>query len=88
MPHFTSIRRLATSSLVGYAEEGIITFTNVLQGHDTVVLVWYTSEYCSWKERDTSVINVVLDICDILLILLTPFSDFTRMMSLGVFRWA
>ena len=38
-----SIRRLATSSLVSQAEQGIITF-NVLQGHDTVVLVCCTSE--------------------------------------------
>ena len=36
-----SIRRSATSSLVSFAEQGIITFTNVLQGYNTVVLVCY-----------------------------------------------
>ena len=45
LPHFTSIRRSATSSLGSYAEQGIITFTNVFQGHIAVVLVWCTSEY-------------------------------------------
>ena len=35
-----TIGRSATSSLVSQAEQGIITFTNILQGHDTVVLVW------------------------------------------------
>ena len=44
----TSIRS-ATSRLVSQAEQGIITFTNVLQGHNTVVLVCYTSE----REPDT-----------------------------------
>ena len=39
-----SMRRLATSSLVSQAEQGIITFTNVLQGHDTVVRVCCTIE--------------------------------------------
>ena len=39
-PIFTSIRRSATRSEFSYAEQGIfITFTNVLQGHETVVLV-------------------------------------------------
>ena len=48
--HFTSIRRSATSSLESDAEQGIIsTFTNVLQGHNTVVLVCYISEYCNWE---------------------------------------
>ena len=36
-----STRRSATSSLVSFAEQGIITFTNVLQGYNTVVLVCY-----------------------------------------------
>ena len=44
-PIFTNIRRSATSSLVSSTEQGIITFTNVLQGHNTVVLVCYTSEW-------------------------------------------
>ena len=35
----TSIRRSATSSLVSHTEQGTITFTNLLQGHKTVVLV-------------------------------------------------
>ena len=39
------IRRSATSSLVSYTDQGIITFTNVLQGHKAVVLVCYTSEW-------------------------------------------
>ena len=40
-PVFTSIRWSATSSLVSYTEKGIvISFTNVLQGHTTVVLVY------------------------------------------------
>ena len=43
--HFTSVRTSAASSLVGYAEQGIITFTNVLQGHKTVVLVYFTSQW-------------------------------------------
>ena len=43
-PIITSIRRPATSSEVSHTEQGIITFTNVLQGHTTVVLVCYISE--------------------------------------------
>ena len=38
-----SIRRSATSRLVSYTEQGIY-FTNVLQGHKTVVLVCCTIE--------------------------------------------
>ena len=38
------IRRSATSNLVSQEEQGIISFTNVLQGHKTVVLVCYTVE--------------------------------------------
>ena len=41
----TSIRRSAASSLVSQADQGIITVTNVLQGHDTVVLVCNTIEW-------------------------------------------
>ena len=43
-PHFTSIRRSATTTLIGYAVQGMITSINVLQGNDTVVLVDCTSE--------------------------------------------
>ena len=39
------IRRSATSSLVSYTDQGIITFTNVLQGHKAVVLVCCTVEW-------------------------------------------
>ena len=45
------IRRSATSSLVSYTNQGITTFTNVLQGHKTVVLVGCTfegeSDFCA-----------------------------------------
>ena len=34
----------ATSSLISYAEQGSIIFTNVLQGHETVVLVCFAIE--------------------------------------------
>ena len=44
LPNGISKRRSATSSLVSYTEQGIISFTNVLQGHNTVVLVCCTSE--------------------------------------------
>ena len=45
-PRFTSMRRSATNRLVSYAEQGIIIiFTNVLQGHDTVVLVCFTIQW-------------------------------------------
>ena len=43
-PIFTSIRLVATSSLVSYTEQGIISFTNVFKGHTTVVLVCCTIE--------------------------------------------
>ena len=44
-PRFTiSIRRSTTSSEVSQAEQGIITFINVIQGHKTVVLVECTFE--------------------------------------------
>ena len=50
----------ATSSEVSYTEQGISPFTNVLQGHTTVVLVCCTSEWepditCTWKESDINV---------------------------------
>ena len=46
-PVFTSIRLSATSSLVCYTEKRVISFTNVLQGHTTVVLVCSTIEWDS-----------------------------------------
>ena len=52
------IIRSATSSLVSYAEQGIITFTYVLQDHVTVILVWSTSEYCSWERRETESLSI------------------------------
>ena len=47
-------RLFVTSSLVSYTEKGIIPFTNVLQGHTTVVLVCSTIEWepditCTWE---------------------------------------
>ena len=41
----TSIRILATIMVVSYAEQGMITFSNVLQEHKTVVLVCFTFEF-------------------------------------------
>ena len=41
----TSIRISATIIVVSYAEQGITTFTDVLQEHKTVVLVCYTLEF-------------------------------------------
>ena len=53
-PIFSNIRWFATSSLVSYTVQGIIPFTNVLQGHTTVVLVCSTIEWepditCTWE---------------------------------------
>ena len=54
-PIHTIIRWSATSSLVSYTEKGIvISFTNVLQGYTTVVLVYCTIEWepditCTWE---------------------------------------
>ena len=48
----TNVRKFATSSLVSQAEESISTFINVLQGHETVVLVSCTIEW----EPDTTCI--------------------------------
>ena len=42
--HITSKGRVATRSLIGHAQQGISLFTNVLQGHKTVVLVGCTIE--------------------------------------------
>ena len=39
-----SIRGSATSSVVSHTEQGITTFTNLLQGHKTVVLICCTIE--------------------------------------------
>ena len=55
---WTIIIRLATSSLVSYAEQGIISFANILKGHVTVILVWSTSEYCSWERRETESLSI------------------------------
>ena len=44
-PIYTNIRWFATSSLVSYTVQGIILFTNVLQGYTTVVLVCSTIEW-------------------------------------------
>ena len=57
--------RLATSSEISYAEQGIIPFTNVLQGHTTVVLVCCTFEWepditRTWKESDTNVTTMLM----------------------------
>ena len=41
----TSIRILATIMVVSYAEQGMTTFTDVLQKHKTVVLVGFTFEF-------------------------------------------
>ena len=45
-----TIRRPATLMKVSYTEQGIITFTDILQSHKTVVLVCCTSEW----EPDTT----------------------------------
>ena len=42
--HFTSMRRSTTIALVSHAEQSLIMFTDILQGHDTVVLVGCISE--------------------------------------------
>ena len=44
VPYGITIRMSTTSRLVSYTEQDTITFTNVLQGHKTVVLVGCTSE--------------------------------------------
>ena len=54
----------ATSREVSHAEEGSIIFTNVLQGHETVVLVCCTTErepdiICMQKRRYTNVLFVM-----------------------------
>ena len=55
---FTSIISLATSCKVSHAEQSsVISFTNVLQGHETVVLVCCTIERepdisQTWEKRD------------------------------------
>ena len=59
IPHF---RRLATISVVSYADQGIATFTNLLQGHTTVVLACCTIEWepdltSTWEGRDTNYIT-------------------------------
>ena len=53
---FNGIRISATSIKGSSAEQGMIPFTNVLQGHETVVLVCCTIEWephitCTWSEQ-------------------------------------
>ena len=59
---------LVTSSLVTYAVQGIITFTNVLQEHNTVVVVCCTIEWepditCTWKQGRKNVVMFMCSIC-------------------------
>ena len=61
-PVFTSMS-LATSSEVSHTEQGIPLYTNVLQGHDTVVQICCTIEWelnitCTQKVRKN---NVIMD---------------------------
>ena len=66
LPCSISIRTSATSSLVSHAEQGIITFTNVLQEHNTVVLVCSISDWepdictCTWEGWNNECQNVDL----------------------------
>ena len=60
-----SVRRSATSSEISYTDQGIIPFSNVLQGHTTVVLVCCTIEWepditCTWEESDTNVTTMLV----------------------------
>ena len=55
-------RTIATSCLASDAEQAITTFTNLLQDHNTVVLVCCTIEWepditCTWEGRDTNYIT-------------------------------
>ena len=65
-PVSTNIRGWATSSEVSpHADQGIFPFSNVLQDHDTVVLVCCTSEWepditCTWWKCMSSWQNHVL----------------------------
>ena len=64
-PVSTNIRGWATSSEVSHADQGIIPFINVLQGHTTVVQVCCTSEWepnipCTWWKCMSSWQNHVL----------------------------
>ena len=58
---FTGIRMSATGSEVSHTEQGvIISFTNVLEGHTTVVVVCFISEWephisYTWEGRETIV---------------------------------
>ena len=54
-PFPTTLRRSATSSEISYTTQSSIIFTNVLQGHDTVVLVYCTIE---WKPDITCTCEV------------------------------
>ena len=60
---YTTIRRSATSSEVSHTEQGITTFTNVLQEHITVVPVCCISEgepdiTCTWEVWISTPTNV------------------------------
>ena len=62
-PIITNIRRPTTSSEVSHTEQGITTFTNVLQEHITVVLVYCISEgepdiTCTWEVWVSTPTNV------------------------------
>ena len=88
-PVSTSIKRIATSSEVSYTEQGIIPFTNVLQGHTTVVLVCCTSEWepditCTWWKCMSSWQNHVL-INEVYCVPL--MSMFIILCSLGIVPW-
>ena len=59
VPNSITTRRSATISYISSAEQAIITFTNVLQSNDTVVLVDCTIEWepditCTREERNTA----------------------------------
>ena len=61
--HSPSKITCATSTLVCSAEQGIIIFTNVLQGHTTVVLVCCTIEWepditCTWEYHNVPFVYI------------------------------
>ena len=83
-------RRLATSSKASPAEQGIIIFSNVLQGHKTVVLVCCISEWepditCTWRKCMSSWQNNVL-INEVYCVPL--MSMFIILCSLGTVPWS
>ena len=54
-----SVRFSTTRSIVSHTAQGITTFTNVIQGQDTVVLVYFTFE----GEPDTTCVSGKEEIC-------------------------